>query len=168
MDLMGFISKHPLWIAGGVFIVGLMFVMSRGGGSSGDGGMSAFYAAQAASKTSGDQVMLAQINANAQTAIAAGYFGSQEKINTLWANNQLSQTQINANTAVQLAPYQARAAYLNTVATIANAPVQTVTSTKSSGGFFGIGAKTKTSTSVIPNPAWQFLESFEDFFNPGG
>jgi hypothetical protein len=165
MDVMGFISKHPLWIAGGVFIVGLMFVLSRGGGGSGDGGMSAFYAAQAASKTSGNQVMLAQIAANAQTSIATSYFATQKDTNALWANTQLEQTKLKSAAAVQMAPYQAQAAYLQTVAQIANAPVQTQTTTKSSGGFFGIGAKSKTSTTVIPNPAWNYLASFEDFFS---
>lgn len=170
MDIMGFISKHPLWIAGGVFIVGLIFLMSRGGGGSGDGGMAAFYAAQAASKTSGDNVMLAQIQANAQTAIATGYFASQKDVNTLWANQQLEKTKVQGQTALALAPYQAQAAYLQTVATIANAPVQTQTTTKSSSGFFGIGAKNKTTTTVVPNQAWNFLEGFDDFFTvaPGG
>lgn len=172
MDILGFAKSHPLWIAGGILIVGLLFLMGRGGGGSGDGGMSAFYAAQNASKVSGDQVMIAQIGANAQTAIASGYFQSQKDINSLWANNQLATTQVNAATAEKLAPYQAQAAYLSTVATIAAQPAQTVTSTKASSGFFGIGAKSKTTTTVVPNPAWDMLSHFQDLFDdfavPGG
>ncbi|MBK8189090.1 MAG: hypothetical protein IPK79_01390 [Vampirovibrionales bacterium] len=166
MDILGFAKSHPLWIAGGIFIVGLLFLMGRGGGGgSGDGGMGAFYAAQNASKVSGDQVAIAQIQANAQTSIATGYFGSQKDINTIWASNQLASTQIQAQTAKDLAPYQVKAAYLQTVQQVASQPVQTTTSTKSSSGFFGIGAKSKTTTSVIPNPAWDMLSHIGDFFD---
>ena len=179
MSAWDWIKSNPLVVAGGVFFVGLVFLLSRGGGNSaGDGGAGAFYAAQAASKTSGDQVLLAQIAANAQTAQSTAYFQTQKEINSMWAGNQLSLADKNNAAAVALAPFNLRALYLQTTAEIARIPpvTQTTTSSKSKSGFFGIGGGTKTSTqtTVIPNPAWDFLSGFDDFFDdmlnppPGG
>lgn len=163
-------KSNPLWIAGGIFFVGLLFLLSRGGGGSGDGGMSAFYAAQNASKTSGDQVMIAQIQANAQSQLGLAYLDTQKAVNTTWAATQLSQSQINANTAVQLAPYGVQAAYLGAITEIASMPVQTVTTTTKKKKLFG--SSSSSSTTVVPNPGWDLLDNFDDMFNfpalPGG
>lgn len=171
MNVLQWAKDHPLLIAGGVFFVGLLLLMGRGSGG-GDGGMSAFYAAQAAQKQSGDAVMMAQIAANAQTTLGGRYFDAQENINNKWADTQYATAQANNATAVQLAPYQAQAAFFRTVSDIANAPpiTQTTTQTKQSSGFFGIGAKNKTTTStqVLPNPAWGFLDEFWDIFDFAG
>lgn len=164
MDLGGFIKDHPIMLAIGVFVVGFI-VLSSGNQGGGDGGAGAFYAAQAASKTSGDAVMIAQINANSSDKQALAYIDAQKSINTTWAGNQLATTQITANTAVSLAPYQVQSSYLEAVGNLAAQPSTVTTSTKKSGGIFGIGGSKKTTQTVTPNPGWALLDTFGDLFH---
>lgn len=65
-------GKHPVTVAVGVFALGAVFLLFMRGSSSGtgDGGMSAFYAAQAAQAASGNQLMAVQAQGKTATAIA--------------------------------------------------------------------------------------------------
>lgn len=157
MDILGWIKSHPLSTAGGVVAVGFVFLMLNRPQQSGDGGMSAFYAAQAAQKQSGDSVMVAQMQANVATA----GIGAQAETQKYWADKQLAATQSNNTTRVQLAPYQLRGMYLETAAEISRQPAITQTTQSSKRGLFG--GKSSTTTTVLPNPAWDFLDSVEQF-----
>jgi hypothetical protein len=162
MNAMAWIKANPLKVAGAVVLVGILFLMGRGGGGSSDGGMGAFYAAQNASKVSGDQVMIAQIAANSQDRIGLAYIEAQRYLGTTYAATQVSTAQIAANAAVQIAPYQVQSQYLDTVAQIAAMPAQTVTTTTKKKKLFG-SSKSSTTT-VIPNPGWDLLANFD--FDP--
>ncbi len=66
-------GKHPVPTAIGVFAVGavlLLMLRGGGGGAAPDNGMGAFYAAQAASAASGNQLAAVQAQGKAATAIA--------------------------------------------------------------------------------------------------
>lgn len=161
MKIWEWVKSNPLIVAGGVLFVGVLFLMGRGGGAS-DGGMSAFYAAQNASKVSGDQVAIAQIQANSYDRVGLAYIDAQKSINSTWASAQLSGYQIQANAAVQLAPYQVQSQYLQTVAQVAAIPPTTVTTTTKKKKLFG--SSSSSTTTVIPNPGWDMLQAFD--FNP--
>ena len=64
-------DEHPVIVGVAVFAIGgiVLLSLNKGGGAS-DGGMGAFYAAQAAQNASNNQVALAQVNNTGATAIA--------------------------------------------------------------------------------------------------
>lgn len=169
MGIIDYAKSHPLMIAGGVFAAGVVWLlMSQGSGGGDSNGLSAFYAAQAAQKTSGDQVAIAQIQAQAQTSTGLAYLDTQKSINQIWSSTQLAQSHEANQTAITLAPFKVQDDYLAAVTSIASMPptIQTSTTTKKSGGFFGIGGGSKTSTSqiVVPNPGWDLLGAFAGLF----
>lgn len=159
MDVMGWVKSNPLKVAAGVVGVGVLFMMMNRPAPTGDGGMSAFYAAQAAQKQSGDAVMIAQIQGN----VASAGIAAQKDINATWAGTQLAQTQANNEARIALAPYSVQASYLSTIAEIARQPPITQTTSSTKKGIFG-NKKTSTTTTVVPNPAWDMLDNFADFF----
>ena len=103
------IEEHP--VAGGAIIIGgglvLLYFLGffSGGSSSGSSSQGtsldqAYYEALASQAQSNDQVAVAQINANAESAVAADAYGAQlgeaESYNTTQAN--IATTQANAST----------------------------------------------------------------------
>lgn len=101
-----FAGKHPVGTAVGVFAVGaLLLLMFRGGGSApaSDGGMSAFYAAQAASNASGNQLAAVQEQGKAATAIAQIGANRDMHLGDTAAATSIAVNTVQAQTDVQLA-----------------------------------------------------------------
>lgn len=149
-------KKYPTETAiiAGVGVLGLLYVFGFfGGGSSGGGSNAAadaaYFSAQSAQAQAGDAVQVAQIQANASTAQAAIAGNVSTTNNTTWANADLSTTENNNQAATAVAPFAAQETLYNDLASIAAQPP--IVTTKSSSGFFGIGASTKQS--VTPNPS---------------
>lgn len=171
MNVIGWIKSHPLESGGlalGV-IVALYFLGFFGGGSSsgssgaspnGDPTAAAFFAAQSAEAASGNQLQAVQIEAQAQTAQIQDTNATNLAIQNTWAATNLQENTGNNATSislgqigVQLAPYQVQNNLITTLGNVASLPGQTVTSNSSDSGFFGIGASSSSSTSVVPNAA---------------
>jgi len=99
-------GKHPVPTALGVFAVGaVLLLMFRGGRTApaSDGGMSAFYAAQAASAASGNQLAAVQEQGKAATAIAQIAAGRDTHIADTAAATNIAVNTVQAQTDVQLA-----------------------------------------------------------------
>lgn len=90
-------GKHPVPVAMGVFAVGAIILLMMRPTSSGDNGMSAFYAAQSAQAASGNSLMAVQDTNKTQVALAdiAGQYGVQ--VNTIRAQTDVSLAGINAD-----------------------------------------------------------------------
>lgn len=89
--------RHPYWIAGGIFVLGVIviFYFFRGRGGSGSADLSGYYGAQAAAINSGNQLAYGQLQAQvASQAITAD-------VSKNAANDQASvtMTQITADAA---------------------------------------------------------------------
>lgn len=157
MDVVNWASHHkPLAIGGAVVIVlGFLYLM-RGNStaaSSGDSGASAYYAAQSAQAQAGDAVQIAQIQAQAGTAQLGIASSASVTNNTTWANTDLAETQSNNAVAPALAQYGYQTSAIEALAGVASTPGSTVSTTKKSSGFLGIGGGSKTTTSYVPDPA---------------
>lgn len=154
MNVLSYAKEHPYIIGGGVFALGLLWLLSRGSGgsSSTDAGLaSAYYGAIAADKQAATQQIVAQTNANAAVTINQAQADAYTHVQDTWAETSLGQAQINADAATSLAPYALSAQYIGALTDIASQP-GTVT-TKSSSGFFGIGGGTKQVYTPNPNAA---------------
>jgi len=84
-------GKHPVTVAVGVFAVGavlLLLLRGNGGGQTSDGGMNAFYAAQAAQASSGNALLAAQKQVMGAIAINQQNTDAAVKINA--SNNTLA------------------------------------------------------------------------------
>ena len=166
MNVISFAEEHPIEVGAGIFVGGfvllyLLRALSGGGSSnasSGDPNEAAFLAAQSAQAQSGNQ--LAAVMDQDQAATAQTLIGAQASVanNTTWANAQMQGNttnvqvaRVNANAAVSAAPYAVSSQLISTLGTVAGLPGQTVTSTQSDGGFFGLGASSSSSTSYVPN-----------------
>jgi len=165
MNVITFAKEHPVEIGAGIFVGGFVLIyllkaLSGGGSSAGASNQAAFLAAQSAQAQSGNALAAAQDTNQAQTEqtlIAAQasvannqtWATAQEQGNT--TNAQIAQT--NANAAVAIAPYSVSSQLISTLGNVASLPGQTVTSSNSNGGFFGLGASSSSSSSVIPNPS---------------
>ena len=178
-----YVKENPLIIGAGVFGIGAIYLLSRAGGGGNAAGQvaqanstatAAYYAAESAQGTSGNQLMQTQIEANAATAIAQIQAGTSTTNNTTWANADVTQTLSNNQTAVTIAPIQAQATtaqdLIGSLTQVAELPGTTTTSNSKSDGFLGIGGSNKTTTTTTPNPAAAAasseLASLESFFYP--
>lgn len=156
MKVIEWAKSHPvpagLILVGGGFVV-LMVLRGSGGSGSASAADStnaaAYYAAQAEQTQSGNQVQMTQIAAQAATAQAAIQAGADTTNATTWANAAVTQDQSNNAASMALAPYQVQESAISSLSSLASLPP--VTTTKSSNGFFGIGASTKTTSA--PDPA---------------
>lgn len=164
-----FAKSHPVPVAIGVFVGGLvLFLVMRGGGSSQgmDPAAGAYYDAQARQAASDDALSIAQLNANA--AIALGLSGNDTAIakDKIWADVSKSNLVSNNATAVALAPYQLQGQIVGAIGDLADAPVLTSTYSKTKGGggisagipgigSFGFtnGSKSTSTSTQTANPA---------------
>lgn len=100
-----FAGKHPVGTAVGVFAVGAVILLLMKGGSApaSDGGMSAFYAAQAASAASGNQLAAVQEQGKAATAIAQIAAGRDVHLADTASATTIAVNTVQAQTDVSLA-----------------------------------------------------------------
>ena len=140
---------------GGLVILWLTGALGGGGGSGGsDPNVAAYYNAVSQQGIAGDQLAIAQINAQASTTQALAADAAGVTVQQTWAGTSLAQTQSDNASAVSLAPYAAQTAIAGDLASVvANSPPITTTTQSHSNGFFGIGGGSSTSTTVSPNPA---------------
>ena len=152
-------GKHPLIVGAGVFVgglvvLGMLGVFSSGSGQAPSGDASevqGYFAAESAQAQAGDQVDIAAITTQGATQQAYLNDNASMNINSTWATAQTSMNASNNAAALAAAPFQVQTAIAGALGQIASAPPTTVTNSSSSSGFFGIGAGSKTTTSVIPN-----------------
>jgi hypothetical protein len=154
MKILEYVKHHPYVIGAGVFGLGLLWLLSRGSGSSGatDAGLAgAYYGAVAADRTAAMNQQIATTNANAAVALAGIQADAYTHVQDKWADTSLATTISNNEAASEVAPYALASQYIGTLGMVASAP-PTVT-TKSSSGFLGIGASTKQVVTPNPNAA---------------
>jgi len=157
------VKEHPVPTAlGAVGVAVVFYLITRGGSSSSDAGQiasanatatSAYYAAEGQQGAAGDQLQATAIAAQAQTAQTQITTDAATQQASIWASEGLATTQANDATAAQLAPYQVQGQLITTLGQVASLPPTSTTSTSSNSGFLGIGASSKTSTTVTPNAA---------------
>jgi len=178
-EIGGYVKAHPLPIAlgAGGLVVAYILISKAGQGSAAAGQVaqanatatSAYYAAESAQGTAGDQLQAVQIAAQAQTAQAQIAANESVTNNTTWANTDLAETNTTAASQVAEAPYAVESDYISALSQVAQLPGTTVTSTSNNSGFLGIGASSSSSTKVVANPsatsAAQELAALESLFN---
>lgn len=155
MDALGYVKSHPYLVGGGIFVVGLAFILMRSGSGGGQAGGTdaalgqAYYGALAAQSHDAAAVQLATIQSQGSVATTQIQADAATAIQTKWADTSVQQTTLNNQAAIAMAPYATENELIATLGQIAQLP-PTVT-TKSSSGFFGIGGGSKQI--VTPNPA---------------
>lgn len=169
-DAIDWVGKHPVTTGAIVVGAGLIWILLSQQGASQGGNSTdaaAFYQASAAQGVAGDQLQIAEINAQAGTAQALINANANENINSTWATADTTQTQITGTTQIALAPFAVQSNIGADIASAANAPVLTNTYSDSSskqvgfgfgglGGLFGIsggGSRSTSYTSQHANPA---------------
>lgn len=161
MKILEYAKSHPYVVGGGVFVLGALFLLSRGGGGSQQGGGTdaalgqAYYAALAAQSHDSAAVQVAQIQADSGTAQTQLTTGAATHIQDTWAATNLAENAQNNQAAIAMAPYATEQELIATLGQVAQLPGSTVTNTSHSSGFFGIGGGSKTTTTYVPNPAAQ-------------
>lgn len=93
-------GKHPVTVAVGVFALGaVLLLVLRKPAASGNNGMSAFYAAQAAQAASGNSLMAVQNQVKGATAIAQIQADQNVQIATIGGQTSTNLAGINASVA---------------------------------------------------------------------
>jgi hypothetical protein len=175
-------KAHPAIVIGGlVGIAALYWLLSRGNSSStgqvaqaNATATSAYYAAESAQGTAGDQLAATAIAAQASTAQDQINANASVTNNNTWASTDLAETLSNNQTETTIAPAvlsaQTQQSLYSALQSVASLPPITTTSTSNNSGFLGIGASSSTSTNVTANPsatsAAQELANLESQFNP--
>jgi hypothetical protein len=124
----------------------------------------------AAQGISGNDLAIAQINAQASTTQALAADAAGVTVQNTWAAASVTNNTSNNSTSVALAPYAAQTALAGDLTSaIANSPPITTTTQSHSNGFFGIGGSTHQTTTVTPNPtATAALQMLEGLFGGSG
>jgi hypothetical protein len=162
-DVTTWAKEHPVMLGVGVFAVGGLFLLlmsqGQGGGSNSSSGgqagsdASAYYAAESADDQAGDNVQIAQINAQATTAQTQLNDAAYTSVQSTWASTQLQEQQGQNATAITLAPDTIASSLITALGQIASLPPTTTTTSKSSSGFLGIGSGKSTTTTTTANPS---------------
>lgn len=160
MNALEYAKSHPYIIGGGVFVLGALFLLSRGGGSSSGSGTdaalgSAYYAALSAQSHDSAAVQVAQIQATSGTAQTELTTGAATHIQDTWAATNLAENAANNQAAIAMAPFATEQELIATLGQVAQLPGTTSTSTKSNSGFFGLFGGSKSTSVYTPNPAAQ-------------
>lgn len=156
MDIVKTITDHPYIIGGGIFVLGVLYLMSSGSGGQDqatDAGLAAaYYGAISADKQGQTALAMAQTQANAAVVINQQNTDAYVHTQNLWSENSLAQAELESDTAKYLAPFNLQSQYIGTLGQIAQLPGSYETVKSGSSGFFGLFGGSKESTVYKPNP----------------
>jgi hypothetical protein len=157
MNPLEFAKAHPVEVGIGVFGAGLLFILLTSHGSSGGTtDASAYYAAEAATAQSGNQLAAIQDQDTAQTAQTLITANAAQNIQTTWANADTTINSQNTQAQIATAPYAAEVGLGGDIAQVAALPPLTTTTTNQSknNGLFGLFGSSSNSvtTSQQANP----------------
>lgn len=155
-----FFHKHPIESAllAGVAVIALYFALKPSSGNAAANQeaqlQNAYFQAESIQAQSNAAVQVAGITTSAQTAQTQIAANASTQNATTYANADVAINADNNQSAVAALPYAEESNLINALAGVAS-QTQTTTSQSSSGGFFGIGAHSGTTTTTAPTQAAQ-------------